>query len=147
MSETKKVISMEYAKSWKNKEGGEMHNFKVKFEGDERTYAYTSNKKDDPPYFKPGEEAEFTIEEQKYEKDGTTTIYYNVKPVKKPFAKGGFMGKEKTKREALAESLSFTSSYVKDLVVAGKVELSNYLLQFDILQGYNEKKINEYYSE
>lgn len=144
----KKVVSREFAKEWKGKDGGTMYNFKVKFEGDDKTYAYTSDRKDDPPYFKPGEEAEFTVEEKSYEKDGATTTYYNVKPVKKPFVGGkGYVPKEKSKKEVLCEHLAYTSRYVVDMIVAGKVKDVDWQVQLDRMMDHIEQKIEKYFSE
>lgn len=146
MSENKKVISREYAKEYKTKDGTTNYSFKVKFEGDEKTYQYSSTVKDDPPYFKVGEVAEFNIEEQKYEKDGTTTIYYKVKPVTPKFGgKGNYP--RKTKVDYLTENLSYTQAYFKDLIVADKIAVKDYIPAVEKMLEFSEKKIKEYLAE
>ncbi len=140
----KKVLSREFAKEYKTQNGQTNYNFKVKFEGDDKTYQYASTVKDNPPHFIPGEMAEFTIEEQKYEKDGTTTIYYKVKPVKPEFKKGGGGYPRKSKADFLVENLSFQSSYVKDLIVSGKVKFEEWEKTLKEMLAFSEAKIKEY---
>lgn len=146
MSESKKVLSREYVKEYLLKDGKTMnYSYKVKFEGDDKTYQYSSTVKDNPPYFKIGEVAEFTVSEQKYEKDGNTTIYYKCFPVKPAFvAGGGGKGYKKTKSDFAIEFLSYSESYVKDLIINGKVPLDDWGKYTDKLMKYNVDKIDEY---
>jgi len=144
MAESKKVLSREFAKEFQASDKT-MYSFKVKFEGDDRTFQYVSTSKDAPPHFKVGEVAEFTITESKYEKDGNTTIYYKAMPVKPAFTPGGGRSQPKRKIDYLAETLSFSQSYIKDCFISGKIELKNWDTEVDRLMAYYEKKLSEWF--
>ena len=144
MSENKKCVSCEFKKEV-TFSGGTFFNFDVKFEGDDKVYQYSAKDKNNPA-FKVGETSLVDIEVKTGQgQDGTEWKIYKVRPAKvNPQGGGGRAYVKKTKGELLVESLSFVESYVKDMVVAGKIEYKDWGKTVDNLMSYNEKKIAEY---
>lgn len=135
--ETKKakVKSRDFYKKAEYK--GEMqYKFYVTFEGDEKKHLYTSSK-EDPKYFKVGEEQEYTYDYKTGEKDGNTWELHIVKPVYPN--KGGYGGgnqqlsiEDYVQREKV-KATTYGMSYSKDLAVAGVIkpeEMGTYAKKF-----------------
>jgi hypothetical protein len=100
-----KIESVEFTKEYTN-DYGTFYNFKVTYNG--KTGFYTSKKREQTKFIK-GQECEF--EEKPQKKDGNEWI--KLVPETKQF----FQGKSKPVQYA-----SFAVSYVKDLIIADKLE-------------------------
>lgn len=87
------------------------------------------SKNENQTKFVVGQESEYNIEE----KQGKKGVYYKITIPQsdKPSFGGG-----RPQADPRIQMIGFAMSYTKDLVVAGKVELKNMTIQFDIL--YNE---------
>lgn len=98
---------------------GKLYSFYVAYDGKRSVY---SSKSKDQKTFIAGQEAEFTEETKTYQdKEGNTKEYTVIKPPAK-FNQSGFtkaLSKEQSRYSG------FAVSYVKDLVVAGRVQLSD----------------------
>lgn len=144
----KKVVSCEFKRERTDKYGKKF-DFAVKFEGDETSYQYTSTDKD-KVYFIVGESAEFTTEEKSGEReDGSKWTIHKAVPAKPVFGaggKGGYVPKEKSKKEVLCEHLAYNNRYVVDMVVAGKFDVGDWAKNLDIMMAYTEKKIDQYFA-
>jgi len=108
------VFSKEYTTQF-----GQMYSFKVKY--DDRI-AYYSSKYKDQKKFIAGQEAEFTEESKiSTDKQGNQHEYIVIKPINpnKQSNFGKALKKEQTRYSG------FAVSYSKDLVVAGKIELTD----------------------
>ncbi len=91
--------------------------------------------------FTVNEEADYTIE------PGKKAGEFKIRKVK---AEGGGFKKSfsrKSKAELLSESLAFTESYVKDLIVADKLEFKDMIPAIEKLSKFNEEKIKGYLEE
>jgi len=84
----------------------------------EITAQYASKKKEQTQ-FKAGEEAEFTLEEM----TGPKGKYYKVRPI---FQGGGNQNYAREKKREQSRYSGFAVSYAKDLVIAGKLEYSEF---------------------
>ena len=112
MKET--IKETKFIKEYEDKYGKKyLHS--VKYADKEALY---SSKKKEQDTFVPGQEAEFTETER--EKNGRTTIF--IKPVRKAFNSnfGRNLSKEQTRYSG------FAVSYVKDLIIAGKIDLKDW---------------------
>ena len=147
MSESKKVVSCEFKKE-RDSQYGKMFDFKVKFEGDDKLYAYAAKNKDNP-YFKVGEVADFdVVVKTGTDNEGNPWTIYNLKPVRPQGNFGGGGGKgyaRKEKKDYLCENLSYITSYSKDLCVAGKIESDKMIPLVKKLLEFTEEKIGEYF--
>lgn len=142
--QNKKVVSCDFKNEFKHEKFGTFYNYTVKFEGDDKSYVYAA-KNQDNLYFKVGESVDFDVEEKRgTTQDGTEWVMYKLKPVKPAFNPSGKTFQKKGKAEYCAEALQFTSSYVKDLIVSGKLDLDKWISKVDEIMKYNESKINEY---
>ena len=98
---------------------GKMYSFRVKY--DDESAIYTSKYKDQKKFI-PGEEAEFTEEVKTYaDKKGQIHEYKVIKPLiqNRQSNFGKALGKEKARYSAMAVS------YSKDLVIGGRIQLSD----------------------
>ena len=95
--------------------GGAMHSFFVEY--DDKRGSFLCKDRENPT-FKEGEEAEFT----ETEREVNGIIYYNIRKLSPKFQGNSNFGKA-LKREQSKYS-GFAMSYAKDLVIAGKIELS-----------------------
>lgn len=145
----KKVISCDFTKEAKT-QYGTVYNFKVKFEGDDKTYFYSAKDKENP-FFKVGENADFDVETKTgTSEDGNPWTIHKLKPIRPNTFGGGGKGyapREKSKKEVLCEHLSFNNRYVVDMIVAGIIKDTAWETQLNRMMEYVEKKINGYYSE
>lgn len=108
------ITSTTFVKEWEGKYGT---NFSHKIGYDGKTAFYNSKAKDQT-FFKKGAEAEFT-EESQTSKDGKK--YLMIKPFRANAGGQSNFGKA-LKREQSKYS-GFSTSYAKDLVIAGKITL------------------------
>ncbi len=114
-----KIEKVEFVKEFESK-FGKLYCFKVGYKvGDNEMTAFYNSKKRDQKKFIAGEEAEF-VEETKVGKNGE---YYVVKPMYSGGLGGGYS--KQTKREQSRYS-GFAVSYVKDLIVAEKLDISQW---------------------
>lgn len=142
MTTTKKCTACDFKKEVKIKDQT-FFSFTVKFEGDDNSYNYLAKDKGDPK-FKVGEEQEVEITEKSgVNEHGDEWKIYNVKPAQKAFNKGGFV--KKGKQEYLADAVSISASYAKDLVVAGKIEIKDFTTYWDKIFAHAEEKFNKIY--
>lgn len=94
---------------------GKMYGFSVEYDGKS---AYYSSKKKDQTKFVKGQEAEFTEEKR----SGDNGEYLVVKPI---YAGGNSNFGKQLKREQSKYS-GFAVSYVKDLIIADKLKISDW---------------------
>ena len=80
--------------------------------------SFYSSKKKEQTYFKIGEEAEFT-EEFKESKQGPYTVL-------KPIRQGTFSNYNKNVKREQSRYSGFAVSYVKDLIIADKLEMKQW---------------------
>lgn len=96
-----------------------MYNFQVKYDNEVALY---SSKSKDQKKFIPGQEAEFTEETKTYtdKKTGETKEYLVIKPIMQNRQSnfGKALNKEKSRYSG------FAVSYAKDLVIAGRIQLT-----------------------
>ena len=110
---------------------GVMHNFKVYYNDREASFL---SKSKDQNYFVEGKEAEFVESEREY--NGQT--YYNVKPQSK-----GNSGYSRKVQQEQSRYSGFSMSYAKDLVVSGKIELSDMAKYAELMFNWMVNKDNE----
>jgi len=108
------ILSTEFVKEYESK-FGTLYLHKIKY--DEKTAFYNSKKKEQT-YFIPNKEAEFTEEL----KTGERGEYIIIKPVTQN--KQSNFGKALKKEQSRYSG--FAVSYVKDLIVSGRVQLSDF---------------------
>jgi len=99
---------------------GVLYSFEVSY--DEKRAFYNSKNREQT-YFVEGKEVEFTEEERSYtDKSGNAATYLIIKP--------GIAGKQSNYGKALnkeqARYSTMATSYVKDLIVAGRVNLDHW---------------------
>jgi hypothetical protein len=111
-AEIKKV---KFVKSYETK-FGTMHMFAVDYDDKK---AYYSSKDKEQKNFVEGQEAEFDEER----KQGAKGEFLNVKPVKKQWGNSQYA---KAIKKEQSKYSGFAVSYVKDLIVADKVPLSQW---------------------
>ena len=85
---------------------------------DEDKQGFYSSKKKEQTYFKVGEEAEFT-EEFKESRKGPYTVL-------KPIRQGNFSNYNKNVKKEQSRYSGFAVSYVKDLIIADKLEMKQW---------------------
>lgn len=119
-----KVTKMEKKDSYGNT------SYIVEFNNGDKGFYSTAS--EDQKKFLPSQEAEYNIEE----KEGKGGKKYS--KITTPKMEGGFQksGGRPAPPEPRVQMISFAMAYTKDLVVAGKVPLSDLGTQFDII--YNE---------
>lgn len=106
--------------------------FVIEFDNSDKGF-YVS-KDENQTKFSIGKETEYTIE-QKVGKTGAT--YYKISLPQSEQQPGGWQkGGGKPAIEPRIQMISFAMAYTKDLVVAGKVELKELPIHFDVI--YNE---------
>lgn len=110
-----KITNVTFKKEYESKYGM-MYGFSVEYDGKS---AYYSSKKKDQTKFVKGQEAEFTEEQRKNEKGKEYTV---IKPI---YAMGNSNFGKQLKREQSKYS-GFATSYVKDLIIAGKLEMKDW---------------------
>lgn len=111
------IKEVKYLKESESKYGT-LHNFMVYYDDKK---AYYSSKTKDQNKFIAGQEAEFNEEE----KEGTNNNKYLViKPIQKVWS--GKSGYSKEIKKEQSKYSGFAVSYVKDLIIAGKVPLSDW---------------------
>jgi hypothetical protein len=112
------ITEVVFKKEW-DSQYGKMYNFSVKYDNE---VALFSSKYKDQKKFIPGQEAEFTEETKTYadKKTGEEKTYKVIKPVSQN--KNSNFGKALNKEKSRYSG--FAVSYAKDLVVGGRVQLS-----------------------
>jgi hypothetical protein len=112
------ITEVTFQKEW-DSQYGKMYNFKVKYDNE---VALFSSKYKDQKKFIPGQEAEFTEEVKTYIDKQTKEekTYKVIKPVSQN--KNSNFGKALNKEKSRYSG--FAVSYAKDLVVGGRVQLS-----------------------
>lgn len=95
---------------------------------------YTS-KDPDQKKFVVGQETEFNLEEKEGKKGKYNKI--TLPQFQKPFGGGG----GKPAPEPRVQMISFAAAYTKDLIVAGKVPLSDFGVTFEMIYGEMTSKI------
>lgn len=108
--------------------------FTIEFENGDKGY-YTS-KSADQKKFVVGEETQYHIEE-KVGKNGKS--YFKVTPPQSEFAGKAFGGKAPV--DPRVQMISFAMAYCKDLVVAGKVPITDMEKQFNSIYNVMTAKI------
>lgn len=108
-----KITNVKFVKEYDGKYG-KMFLHQIEYDGKKGFY---SSKSKEQTFFKKGEDAEFTEEE----KTNDRGKFYTVKPVRESFGNNSSYGKA-LKREQSKYS-GFSTSYAKDLVIAGKIPL------------------------
>ena len=98
---------------------GKLYSFNIKY--DDKVAVYRSKYKDQKKFI-PGQEAEFTEEPQTYtdQKTGELKEYFVIKPIVQN--RQSNYGKELKKEQARYSAMCV--SYAKDLVVGGRIQLS-----------------------
>jgi len=109
-----KITKAEFKKEYESK-FGTMYSHLIGW-GDQ--IGFYSSKKKDQTFFKIGEECEFTIEKKM---SGSNT-WNQVKPV----YQGKFSNYNKDVKREQSKYSGFGVSYVKDLIVAGKIEMKDW---------------------
>jgi len=109
-----KITNVTFKKEYESK-FGTMYGFNVEYDGKS---AYYSSKKKDQNKFVKGQEVEFTEEKRKNDKGE----YLIVKPI---YEGGNSNFGRQLKREQSKYS-GFAVSYVKDLIIAGKLEMKDW---------------------
>jgi hypothetical protein len=106
------IKSAEMVKEYETK-FGTLYQHRIKY--DDKT-AYYSSKKKDQTEFVAGQEKEFTEEERKGDKGNWFVV--------KPITKNDLSGYAKNLKKEQSRYSGFSTSYAKDLVIAGKIEFS-----------------------
>jgi len=102
--------------------------FSIELENGDK--GFFSTKHADQTKFVVGVEAEYNIEEKTSQKGG---VYYKITlpQSEKPFTPGG-----RPPVDPKVQMIGFAMSYTKDLIVAGKVDMKELSVTFDVI--YNE---------
>ena len=109
-----KIIRADFKNEWESKYGT-MFNHTIEY--DDKSAIYCSKKKEQT-HFVPGKECEF-IEETKITKNG------EMHTVKIP-PKGKFSNYHKDMKREQSKYSGFAVSYVKDLIIADKIEIKDW---------------------
>ncbi len=104
--------------------------FIIEFDNGDKGF-YTS-KNENQTKFVPTQESDYLIE-AKLGKNGT---YHKITLPQVEGGKPGFSGGGGFKQDPKVSMIGFAMSYTKDLIVAGKVELKDLGMQFEVI--YNE---------
>jgi hypothetical protein len=127
-AKVKKITKMDKVDSYGNT------SFIIEFENGDKGF-YTS-KNADQRNFVVGSEAEYVIEE-KEGKEGKKYFKITLPKVEgQAFQRGG-----KPQVEPRIQMISFAAAYTKDLIVAGKVELTNFKKEFETIYNVMISKI------
>lgn len=94
---------------------GLMYKYEVKYNNHVASYL---SKDKDQKHFIQGEECEFTEEEKEF----NGQIYFNVKPIPK-VKQNGYA---KAVKKEQSRYSGFAVSYVKDLIIAGKIDIKDW---------------------
>ena len=125
------IDSIEFQKQYDTK-FGVRYQFKVKYNGKIGSF---SSKDKEQTLFKVGEENEFTEEERIW----NDQVYYNISPIKKT-SQSNFT---KNLRKEQSRYSGFACSYVKDLIIAGKIDIKDWEKAsekiFDFMVGLDQK--------
>ena len=97
------------------KEFGTLYLFKIGYDG--KTAYYNSKDKEQKKFIK-GKEAEFTEEMQRTEKGEFLKI--------RPVSAGGYSGYNKSIKKEQSRYSGFAVSYVKDLIIAEKIDIKDW---------------------
>ena len=111
------ITEVKFQKEWDSKYG-KMYNFQVKYDDEVALY---SSKYKDQKKFVAGQEAEFTEESKTYtDKNGNPKEYKVIKPftANRQSNFGKALNKEQARYSAMCVS------YAKDLVIAGRIQLT-----------------------
>ena len=108
-----KIINVEFQKEFESK-FGILYNFKVQY--DDKTAFYSCKDKNQTKFIK-GQEAEF-IEETRPTKNGSIVI---IKPMT-----NNFIGYNKAVKKEQTKYAGFAVSYVKDMIIAGKIDIKDW---------------------
>lgn len=112
----KAIITKVTYKDERDGKFGKMYNFEIKYDG--KTAYYTSKSKEQKKFIE-GQECEFA-EEKRTSKKGAA--YFVVKPIYQTFSSG--YGKALLREQS--KYAGFSASYVKDLIVAGKLDIKSW---------------------
>ena len=110
-----KINRIDFQREFETKYGV-LYSHKIQYDEDKQ--GFYSSKKKDQTYFKVGEEAEFT-EEFKESRQGTYTVL-------KPIRQGSFSNYNKNVKKEQSRYSGFAVSYVKDLIIADKLEMKQW---------------------
>ena len=109
------------------------HSFSIEFENGDR--GFYSTKSAEQSKFVVGSEAEYNIEE-KEGKSGKKYFKVTLPQTDTPFKGGG-----KPQVEPRIQMISFSAAYAKDLVVAGKADLKDFPVVFEMIYGEMIQKL------
>lgn len=124
MEKTAKITRTVFKNVWNNPKGGQVFYHDIELDNGDK--GSIGSKEQMPAKLNPGAELTYTIEGNKIKA---------VVPAQQPSG-GQWPNRSKTAPEPRIQMISFAMAYTKDLVVAGKVDIKNMAVQFDIL--YNE---------
>ena len=110
-----KINRIDFQREFETKYGV-LYSHKIQYDEDKQ--GFYSSKKKDQTYFKVGEEVEFT-EEFKVSSKGPYTVL-------KPIRQGNFSGYNKDVKREQSRYTTMGCSYVKDLIIAGKIEMKDW---------------------
>jgi hypothetical protein len=111
------IKTVKYLKEYETK-FGPLHSFEVTYNDSK---AYYSSRTKDQTNFVEGKEAEF-VEETKLNKNNVP--YITIKPAKPAFT--GQNNYAKAVKKEQSKYSGFAVSYVKDMIIAGKIELKDW---------------------
>lgn len=100
------------------------------------TKGFYTSKDPDQKKFVVGQESEYNVEEKEGKKGK-----YNKITVPQPLGKPAFGGGGKPPVDPRVQMISFAAAYTKDLIVAGKVPLSDFGVTFEMIYGEMISKI------
>lgn len=123
MEKTAKITRTTFKTVWDNPKGGQIFYHDIELDNGDK--GSIGSKEKMPAKLNPGSDLTYTIDGNKIKAFVATQQ-----------SGGGGSFQKKPQIEPRIQMIGFAMSYTKDLVVAGKVELKNMTVQFDIL--YNE---------
>lgn len=107
--------------------------FVIEFQDGQKGF-YTS-KDPNQTKFVVGQETEFNLEEREG-KNGKKYNKISLPQTQKPFSGGG-----RPAPEPRVQMISFAAAYTKDLIVAGKIQISDFGATFEMIYGEMTNKI------
>lgn len=123
MEKTAKITRTTFKNTWDNPKGGQVFYHDIELDNGDK--GSIGSKEKMPAKLNPGTELTYTIDSGKIK----AVVPQNT-------SQGSFRAGGKSAPEPRVQMISFAMAYTKDLVVAGKVELKELSVQFDII--YNE---------
>lgn len=107
--------------------------FVIEFQDGQKGF-YTSKDPNQTKYV-VGQETEFNLEEREG-KNGKKYNKISLPQTQKPFSGGG-----RPAPEPRVQMISFAAAYTKDLIVAGKIQISDFGATFEMIYGEMTNKI------